>query len=200
MKAPVMQLSRRPSSQAISPVSDDRLDPTLPVILEYQSPSTAIVNMPMPPLARGFTLTLSSMLLAMITVSGLIEVDRVVTAQGVVVARSPTIVVQPLETAIVRSIDVNPGDVVHAGQILARLDPTFATADLGALVAQMSSLQAQVLRMQAELENRPFSYSGLEPSMAFQASIYAQRQAEFNFKLENYQQKASSLSATIARV
>jgi HlyD family secretion protein len=136
----------------------------------------------------------------MITVSGLIEVDRVVTAQGVVVARSPTIVVQPLETAIVRSIDVNPGDVVHAGQILARLDPTFATADLGALVAQMSSLQAQVLRMQAELENRPFSYSGLEPSMAFQASIYAQRQAEFNFKLENYQQKASSLSATIARV
>ena len=89
--------------------------------------------------------------------------------------------------------------MVHAGQILARLDPTFATADMGALVAQVSTLQAQVSRMQAEMENRPFSYSGLDPNMAFQAAIYGQRQAEFNFKLENYQQKADSLSATIAR-
>jgi hemolysin D len=35
--------------------------------------------------------------------------------------------------------------------------------------------------------------------MALQASIYGQRQAEFNFKLENYRQKADSLTATIAR-
>ena len=194
-----MQLSPRPSSRAISPVADDRFDPTLPVILEYQSPSTAIINMPMPRFARGFTLTLSSMLVAMIVVSGVISVDRVVTASGVVVARSPTIVVQPLETAIVRSIEVHPGDTVHAGQILARLDPTFASADMGALVNQVSSLQAVVLRMQAELENRPFTYGGLDPSMALQASIYGQRQAEFNFKLENFQQKASSLAATVAR-
>jgi hemolysin D len=179
--------------------ADDRMDPTLPIILEYQSPSTAIVNMPMPRLARGFTLTLTSLLAVMLLLASVIEVDRVVTAAGVVVSRSPTIVIQPLDTAIVRSIDVNPGDVVHAGQVLARLDPTFATADMGALVAQVSTLQAQVSRMQAEIENRPFTYNGLEPNMAFQASIYGQRQAEFNFKLENYRQKADSLTATIAR-
>lgn len=194
-----MQLLPRPSSKAVSMEADNRMDPTLPVILEYQSPSTAIVNMPMPRLARGFTLTLTSMLVVMLILSGVIEVDRVVTAGGVVVSRSPTIVVQPLDTAIVRSIDVNPGDVVHAGQVLARLDPTFATADMGALVAQVSTLQAQVSRMQAEIENRPFAYTGLDPNMAFQASIYGQRQAEFNFKLENYRQKADSLTATIAR-
>jgi hemolysin D len=194
-----MQLLPRPSSKAVSMEAEDRMDPTLPVILEYQSPSTAIVNMPMPRLARGFTLTLTSMLVVMLILSGVIEVDRVVTAGGVVVSRSPTIVVQPLDTAIVRSIDVNPGDVVHAGQVLARLDPTFATADMGALVAQVSTLQAQVSRMQAEIENRPFTYNGLEPNMAFQASIYGQRQAEFNFKLENYRQKIESLTATIAR-
>jgi HlyD family secretion protein len=89
--------------------------------------------------------------------------------------------------------------VVHAGQVLARLDPTFATADMGALVAQVSTLQAQVSRMQAEIENRPFTYNGLEPNMAFQASIFGQRQAEFNFKLENYRQKIESLTATMAR-
>jgi hemolysin D len=194
-----MQLLPRPSSKAISTVAEDRMDPTLPAILEYQSPSTAIINMPMPRLARGFTLTLSSMIAVMCALIGVIKVDRVVTAPGIVVARASTNVVQPLDTAIVRSIDVQPGDQVHAGQVLARLDPTFATADMGALVAQVSTLQAQVSRMQAELENRPFTYSGLDPNMAFQASIYGQRQAEYNYKLENYQQKMDSLQASIAR-
>jgi hemolysin D len=175
------------------------MDPTLPVILEYQSPSTAIINLPMPRIARGFTLTLSSMIAVLCVVTGVIQVDRVVSAPGIVVAKASNIVVQPLDTAIVRSIDVQPGDVVHAGQVLARLDPTFATADMGALVAQVSTLQAQVSRMQAEMENRPFTYSGTDPNMAFQASIYGQRQAEFNYKLENYQQKVDSLSAAIAR-
>jgi hemolysin D len=194
-----MQLLPRPSSKAISTAAEDRMDPTLPVILEYQSPSTAIINLPMPRIARGFTLTLSSMIAVLCVVTGVIQVDRVVSAPGIVVAKASNIVVQPLDTAIVRSIDVQPGDVVHAGQVLARLDPTFATADMGALVAQVSTLQAQVSRMQAEMENRPFTYSGTDPNMAFQASIFGQRQAEFNYKLENYQQKVDSLSAAIAR-
>ena len=194
-----MQLLPRPSSKAISTALDDRQDPTLPAILEYQSPSSAIINLPMPRIARGFTLTFTSMLVLMLLIAGLIRVDRVVTAAGLVVAQAPTIVVQPLEASILRSIDVHAGDVVHAGEILARLDPTFATADLGALAAQVSTLQAQVSRMQAEMENRPFTYGGIDPNMALQAAIYGQRQAEFNFKLENYQQKADSLSAAIAR-
>ena len=39
-----------------------------------------------------------------------VKVDKVVTAQGKVVARAATIVVQPLETAIVRSIEVHEGE------------------------------------------------------------------------------------------
>lgn len=195
-----MQLLPRPSSKAVSTtLAADRLDPTLPVILEYQSPSTAIINMPMPRIARGLTLTISSMMIVLATLAAMIKVDRVVTAAGIVVARDSTIVVQPMEVSIVRSIDVSVGDVVHAGQILARLDPTFATADMGALASQVSALQAQVSRMQSEMENRPFAYSGLDPNLAFQAAVYAQRQSEYNFKLENYEQKINSLVATLAR-
>jgi HlyD family secretion protein len=194
-----MQLSPRPSSKAVDTVLTDRLDPTLPVILEYQSPSSAIINMPMPRVARSMTLSISSMLFLMLFAAGVINVDRVVTATGVVVAKAPTVVVQPLETSIVRSIEVQVGEKVHAGQILARLDPTFAAADVSATAAQVSALQAQVARMQAEMQNRPFTYSGLEPNMAFQAAIYAQRQSEYNFKLENYRQKFDSLAATISR-
>ena len=70
---------------------------------------------------------------------GLIPVDQVVTARGVVVAKSPTILVQPLETAIVRSIEVREGQQVQAGQVLARLDPTFAAADVATLEAQVQT-------------------------------------------------------------
>ena len=194
-----MQLLPRPSSKAISPAGADRQDPTLPAILEFQSPSSAIINLPMPRIARKLVLTLTSMIVVMLAISAVVKVDRVVTAEGLVVAKVATTVIQPLETSIVRSIDVAPGEAVHAGQILARLDPTFAAADMGQLAAQVSTLQAQVSRMQAELDNRVFSYSGSDPNMALQAAIYGQRQSQYNFTLENYQQKAESLSATLAR-
>jgi HlyD family secretion protein len=155
--------------------------------------------MPMPRLARWVSWTIFSLVVSLFTVSGIVKVDRVVTAPGVVVSKASTIVVQPLETAIVRSIDVDVGQQVHAGQVLARLDPTFATADASASAAQVSQLQSQTLRMQAELENRPFTYSGTDPNMAFQAAVYAQRQSEMDAKLENYREKFDSLRATIAR-
>ena len=176
-----------------------RGDPTLPVILEYQSPSTAIVNAPVPRIARGMTWMVASMVAACGIAMAVIQVDKVVTAQGKVVSRTPTIVVQPLETAIVRSIEVREGEAVRAGQILARLDPTFAAADLEALKTQVAAFSAMVARQQSEMENRPFAYVGSDPHLALQAAIFAQRDAEYNFKLEGYRQKADSLSAQVAR-
>ena len=194
-----MPRSPQTSSTAISTTVADRGDPTLPVILEYQSPSTAIVNAPIPRIARGVSWTVGTMVLACFAAMAVIKVDKVVTAQGKVISRSPTIVVQPLETSIVRSIDVREGETVHAGQLLARLDPTFAAADLEALKSQVADYSAQVARMQAEVENRPFNYSGSDPHLALEAAIYAQRLSEYNFKLESYRQKADSLSAQIAK-
>ena len=106
---------------------------------------------------------------------------------------------QPLETAIVRSIDVREGQQVHAGDVLARLDPTFAAADLGALTAQVSSLEAEVTRLQAEAENKPFAYTGLDPDMSLQGAIYAHRRAEYTAKVEGYSRKFDELAAMISR-
>ncbi len=194
-----MQLLPRPSSKAISKVVDDRGDPTLPVILEFQMPSTTVTTAPVPHSARGIVWVIGSMFAVMVFAMSVMKVDRVVTAQGRVVSRSATLVLQPLDASIVRSIDVHEGESVHAGQVLARLDPTFAAADVGALTAQVASLQAQVSRQQAEADGRPFAYSGTDPNLALQAAIFGQRQAEYNFKLENYQQKINGMVSAIAR-
>ena len=59
-----MPLSPRPSSKAISTVVEDRNDPTLPVILEFQMPSTAITTAPVPRSARGIVWIIVSMFAA----------------------------------------------------------------------------------------------------------------------------------------
>ena len=48
-----MPRSPRHSSKAISTVVEDRGDPTLPVILEFQMPSTTITTARVPRSARG---------------------------------------------------------------------------------------------------------------------------------------------------
>lgn len=174
-------------------------DPTLPVILEFQWPSTAVANAPMPRSARGVTWIITSAVAAMIALMAVIPIDQVITATGIVVAASPTLLVQPLDISVVRSIDVREGQRVKAGQVLARLDPTLAAADQGAFAARVSSLQAEVSRWQAEADGRPFTYTGSDPNLALQAAIYANRQAEFDFRRENYQQKRDELKAMVAR-
>ena len=187
------RLSEAPS------VPSRRFDPALPAILEFGSPSAAIVATPVPRAARGVIWVISSMFAAGLAALGMIPVDRVVTAPGKVICKSPAMVVQPLETSIVRSIDVAEGQTVRAGDMLARLDPTFAAAEVGALASQVSALRAEVSRLRAEAEGRPFPDVGLDPSSSLQAAIYALQQSERSFKLETYQQRINGLQAAIAR-
>ncbi|HVB68786.1 MAG TPA: biotin/lipoyl-binding protein, partial [Acetobacteraceae bacterium] len=158
-----------------------RSDPALPTILEFQQPSTAVINAPIPRSAQGTVWVVASLLVAIIAAAGIIRVDQVVTANGEVVSRAPTLLVQPLETAIVRKIDVRVGQKVHAGQVLARLDPTFAAADVSALASQVATLEAEVTRLQAEAGGTPFTYAGTDPDLALQAAIYAQRLSEYQY-------------------
>lgn len=171
----------------------------LNTLLEFQSPSGALAIAPVHVGARGTTWVVVTLVAACASAMALIPIDKVVTAQGRIVSQSPTVVVQPLETAIVRSIDVREGQVVHKGQILARLDPTFATADLAALQAQVASLGAEVARLQAEATGTAYHAADTSPSTVLQSAIFMQRHAERTAKLENYRQRIDSARAQIQR-
>jgi hemolysin D len=174
-------------------------DVALPLILEFQKPSTAVLNAPVPRSARGIIWIILSLVLTLIALSGLIPVDQVVTSKGIVVAQSPTIVVQPLDTAIVRSIDVREGQRVGAGQLLARLDPTIAASDLAALVAQVSAFEAESARLKAESKDAAFNYTGDDPAWLMQAAIHGHRIAEFSSKMNSFRHSADELTSEISR-
>lgn len=185
------------------PFSPDRAHPApghaSGALLEFQSPSAALLALPVPRGARGVVWIVAALFGLWLLETALIPVDRVVTAPGRVVAVLPTLVVQPLETAIVRSIDVSEGQGVHAGDLLARLDPTFAAADAAGLAAQLAALKAETDRLRAEAEETPFSYSGSDPNLSLQAAIDAERRAERKFKLETYRARISGLEAALAK-
>ena len=129
-----------------------------------------------------------------------IQVDQVVTAQGIVISKSPTLVVQPLETSIVRSIDVHAGRgrACRPGSGAARSD--LRRRRSRRLVAQVASLQAQV-----DAHAGRSGQTGRSPTAASIRICRCRRRSmrsasrSTNYKLENYQQKVDSLVATIAR-
>ncbi len=88
-----------------------------------------------------------------------------------------------------RSIDVQQGEQVKAGQVLARLDPTFAAADLERAGRAGRQPKAQVARLQAEVDGKPFTYTGLDPRPGLAGGDLCPAAGEYNYKLENYKQK-----------
>ena len=81
---------------------------------------------------------------ALLVLSVVTRLDRVVSStSGTIVTTRPTAVVQALDASIIKSINVRDGERVKAGDELATLDPTFATADVEALKLQIASLDAR---------------------------------------------------------
>lgn len=156
----------------------------------------AIETAPMPWAARSTLYALTALIAAGLLWAALAQVDRTVSAGGRLVTTAPLAVVQPLETAVIRSLDVQVGDFVRAGDRLATLDPTFAAADLADLTARLAGVEAQAGRLRAELDGVPFAASG--PEAAVQAAILERRRAEYRARIDAFDEKAARLAAGLA--
>jgi HlyD family type I secretion membrane fusion protein len=178
---------------------DAARQPTVPALLEFESPTGALIEAPVKPAARSVLWTVVSAVIVSMIVAGLFPIDMVVTGAGRVVSLRATNVMQPLETSIVRAINVREGQTVRAGELLARLDPTFSGADESALQAQVKSFQAEVDRLSAEASSTPYQPTTTDAATALQVAIYGQRQAQYGYQIEGYNQKISGLQAQLTR-
>ena len=167
-------------------------------LLEFHSPSGALVALPPNPIARYIIWIVGALAVSMLIVMGTFPLDRVVTTAGELVSTSPTLLVQPLETSIVKSIDVKEGEVVHKGQVLAHLDPTISGADATNMGQQSQAYEAQVNRLKAEAEGREYQPDLGNPASTSEAAIFMRRRAEFSAKLLNYNQQIAALKTDVA--
>jgi HlyD family secretion protein len=166
--------------------------------LEFQSPTSAIIATPIPAVARMTTVWLTLLVLTLLIVAAVKHVDKIVSAPGKLVSTASTIVVQPFATAIVQTIDVQEGQIVHKGDVLATLNPTYASADLVALTSQQQAYSAEVARLQAEEKGLIYNPDPSNPASALQVSTFYQQVGEYSATVEGYQEKIQEAETNIA--
>jgi membrane fusion protein, hemolysin D len=190
-------LSSRPAG--LEPAAPDRQ------VRVFQSETAEILDGPQPSRAMLAVFVLASAFIGVLLVAACIRVDRVVASvSGTVVTVEPTMVLGALDQSIIRTIDVGEGQRVKKGEVLATLDPTFTTADVGALKAQVAGLTAQIARCKAELAQKPFDMAQTNEPAAnvyinAQREYYLQRRAQLDAQLRSYNEQIGQYKATIVK-
>jgi hemolysin D len=171
------------------------------LIARFQSETDALSYEKEPVMARRTLWIVGGAIALAIGVSSQVKIDRIVTGTGQLITHEPTIVVQSLNRSIISSIRVREGDRVKAGDVLATLDPTFVAADVAQLEVQIESFDAEIARLQAELDDKPLLSIGLsERYAASQTSLMAQRAVQRAEQLRSFDSKIAQQEATIVKL
>lgn len=172
--------------------------PTPQIVSEFQPDAIEIEERLPAPVTRLTLYTVAALIVAIVVWASLSSVDEIVTGQGKLTTTQPNLVVQPLETSVIRDIHVAVGDVVHRGQPLATLDPTFPKADVDALRTRIAALDAIIARIEAELAGRDFvPPDSANPEDAAQLRLFVQRKGYVHESLNNYDAQIASLQSEL---
>ena len=166
-------------------------------VLEFQSPTAALIATPVPRSAKSVTFWVGIGVIAIGAAAFVIKTDKVVTGSGSLISSDPTLQIQPLEASIVHSILVHPGEHVTKGQLLAELDPTFSSADMSADQAQVDNYTAEIDRLKAELGGQPYMPAKPDANTALQLQTFNELQAQYQAGVANFDQQIFSLQATL---
>jgi hemolysin D len=172
----------------------------------FQSETAEILEAPEPAGLRGTTYVAAALVIALVVLAALTRLDRVIeSAGGEIVSITPTEVLQSLDPALIRTINVRVGDRVKAGDVLATLDPTFATADVDALRLQVANYDAQIARAEAELAGQTYAPPPAVDAAAarygeLQQALFAQRKSHYDEQMRAYNSQIAQYRATLAKL
>ncbi|MGZ5027243.1 MAG: HlyD family type I secretion periplasmic adaptor subunit [Methylobacter sp.] len=168
-------------------------------VTEFLPDADEIERSPLPRSARITLHVLLAALISFVIWASSSYLDQVVVAHGRLITPLPNILVQPLETSIVQSIDVRVGQIVKKGERLATLDPTFAQADEVQLRKQLNSLETQSKSLEAELSgNKTLGQADADADSRLQADLSAERQANYQAQLAKMDENVARLQAALA--
>ncbi len=186
-----------PRANSPRPAGDAEMMPL--AVLEFQSPTAAIIATPTPFMARYTNYFVSGLMGSLILIACLKPIDRLVVTSGDTVSGAPDFSIQAFNaTSIVKSVNVHTGELVTKGQVLATLDPTYAGADLTALTQQQQLYSAEVAQLQAQEDGTPYVPDPGNPQSVLQEQTYNQQTGQYNFTMQNYAQQAKQLETEIA--
>jgi HlyD family secretion protein len=133
----------------------DALDFAPAIVRVQEKPAS-----PLPRLVLHATLVLFLILLIWAAFGRL---DIIAVAQGKLVPQSYLQIVQPADAGIVKALLVKEGDLVKAGQVLARMDTSMSDADGKTLEGDLHLKSLQLRRIDAELAGAPLKRAHTDP-------------------------------------
>jgi HlyD family secretion protein len=164
----------------------DARPPPGAALVEFGSPATELEEECPPRAARLMLYAILGLIAAGILWSSLTRIDEVAVAPGKLITSEANILIQPLENAVVRSVNVHVGETVTAGQVLAVLDPTFTEADVTQIRSRFSAADAMVRRLEAELAGEAYRPSDrANPDALLEERLAGQRSAFRESRLRN---------------
>jgi HlyD family secretion protein len=186
------QAAEAAAARAADPAND-------PTEIEFLPDADEIERRPLPPYARITVHLLAAMLVLFLLWASFAQVDEVVRAQGRLTTPSANIVVQPIETSIIRTIHVRVGQIVKKGEHLATLDRTVADADQNQLRLKFESLDTQVKRMEAELSGQPMppEPKAMSQDILLQDRLAGERRANFAAQAARLDQNIGKVKAQL---
>jgi len=176
-----------------------RANPVNDLVGAFESETASVLLRTSPLNEHVILYVLAAMVVVAVILMAVVRLDKVVNSTGSIVTAAGSIYISPFDTGIVREVQVKPGEVVRKGQTLATLDPTFTHADLKQLQQRFASDEAAVLREEAELAGKPFTYSMTDPYQATQGGIWQKRQSEYRSNLANFDGQIRGIEAQIAQ-
>jgi hemolysin D len=162
--------------------------------LAFLPAALEIVETPPSPIGRKVGLTIILLFCAALVWAWWGTIDIVASATGKVVPSGRTKVIQPFETGVVRSIRVQDGQAVKAGDVLIELDPTVNAAERDRLHNDLLAEQLNIARLRAALASGDDSLADFTPPAdADPALIRTQRQLLLN-QVTEHRAKIAALS------
>ena len=121
--------------------------------------------------ARLTIQTIVASLIIAITWAALAQINEITRGDGRVIPLRRMQTIQSLEGGILSALNVQEGDIVEKGQVLARLDPTRSQSAFLATQSEITALSAEVARLEAEVLERPELDFGATPNDAEQTEL-----------------------------
>lgn len=180
-----------PAPEPVDPTEHPTAAPHPPVgglpaaAREFLPDAAEIESRPVAPLATTVLYALFGLITVTLLWATFSQLDKIVVARGRLVVPTGLIVVQPLETAVIRSLKARVGHTVRQGETLGTLDPTFTGADVNQLRGRRESLEAQVLWLHAELTGEPPPLPDTREAR-MQNLLFRERGASFRARIAQY--------------
>ena len=159
------------------------------LMTEFQPDAVEIETRSVPFAAPLTLYTVIALICVAVAWSYWAQLDKIVTAQGKLITVDPPVVIDTTVAAQIRSMKVEFGDRVVAGQILATLDPTYPEADLKQLEGKIASLDSLIARLHAEKDNLEFNPADADSDthLAMEQSVYVRRRAEYQARIREFE-------------